>query len=115
MLLPHVWVVGSWSTFVLTAAAAVLLAANVWAMGGQATERASRRSLLAASPALLAVSSCCGAPAALFLGTAAVASLWAATPWILGATVSMLALSLRSLLRRPDAGQEPGSSRPLLP
>lgn len=86
LLLPHLWVVGSWSTFVFIAVAAILVAANVATVTGRravAPECNPRpRGLLAVAPSLFAVSSCCGALLALFLGTSAV-GLFKATPWLL--------------------------------
>lgn len=104
MLLPHVWLVGSLPTFVLIAVAAVLLGVNVAASldrppaGG--ARLPPRRTVLALAPTMFAVSSCCGASTALFLGVAAVGPLFAATPWILLATAVMLAVNLYLIRRR---------------
>lgn len=104
-LLPHVWVVGPWSTFVLTTLAGMLLALNVAAMmrARAALVRCPprRRGFLALAPTLLVVSGCCGAPLALFFGASAVVALYRATPWILvllGVTLAT-ALAKDSLVR----------------
>lgn len=106
MPVPHLWVVGAWSTFALIGVAAVLVAANVGvAVGRRGDACASRhRSLLAVAPAFLAVSSCCGAPAALFLGASAVAPLGRVTPWLLVATIVMLLGNLGLLVRGCGSG-----------
>lgn len=102
-LAPHVWLVGTWLTLSLIAIAAVLVAANVaaalrWDRGvGRCTARRGR--VAALTPALLVVSSCCGTPLALLLGTSAVVFLYQATPWLLLATVGFLAASL-AIVRR---------------
>ncbi len=120
LLLPHVWVVGSWSTFAFVAIAAVLVAANVVSVTGRQTVAPEcnprPRGLLAVAPSLFAVSSCCGMPLALFMGTAAVGFLFKATPWLLLITVAMLVGNLvlvRSATttlptHRPTAGSNPG-------
>jgi hypothetical protein len=113
MPVPHIWVVGPWSTFALTALAAVLVAANVAvAMDPRRGDAAwtRRRTLLGAAPAFLAVSSCCGAPVALFLGVSATVALARASPWLLAGTVAMFALNLALVRARGRAGR-PRSAR----
>lgn len=59
MLLPHVWVVGSWSTFAFIAVAAGLVAANVSTVAGrQAVAPEYTRVHAASSPSLLPCSRC---------------------------------------------------------
>lgn len=103
LLLPHLWVVGSWSTFVFIAIAAVLVAANVATVTGRqavAPECNPRpRGLLAVAPSLFAVSSCCGIPLALFLGAGAIGFLFKATPWLLLVTIAMLVANLMVMRR----------------
>lgn len=115
MLLPHLWVVGSWSTFAFIAVAAVLIAANVATVTGRravAPECNPRPSgLLAIVPSLFAVSSCCGMPLALFLGTAAVGFLFKATPWLLLVTIAMLAANL-VVMRRAARASLPSDETP---
>lgn len=107
LLFPHIWVVGSWSTFVFIGVAAVLVAANVATVTGRravAPECNPRpRGLLAVAPSLFAVSSCCGMPLALFMGTAAVGFLFKATPWLLLITIAMLGANL-FVMRRAEPG-----------
>jgi hypothetical protein len=97
MPLPHLWVVGAWSTFALTGVAAILVGANVAAaMRGRTPDSAcgKRPGFLATAPAIFAVSACCGTPTVLFLGSAAAAAFGRVTPWLLTATVLLLALNL---------------------
>lgn len=109
MLLPHLWVVGSWSTFALTGLAAVMVGANVASAmrrDAQGSCASRRREVLAVTPTIFAVSACCGTPAALFLSTAAIGLLLRATPWILAGTILLLAanLVLMRRSRRPREG-----------
>lgn len=96
MPLPHIWVVGAWSTFALIVAAGALAGANV-AAAMRASARgcsARRRGVLAAAPAVFAVSSCCGTSVDMFLGVSATVALLRFTPWLLAATVVLLVASL---------------------
>lgn len=100
LVAPKVWLVASWSTLALGGLATVLVGANVAAMlnpgrGGRPSAGADdRRAVTAAMPVLLAVSSCCGVPLALFLGASGVIFLYRLTPWLLMSTVALLAFSL---------------------
>lgn len=103
MPLPHIWVVGAWSTFALIGLAGVLAGGNVAAALRRVDRScaARRRGFLAAAPAIFAVSSCCGSSVALFLGVSASVALLRFTPWLLAATVALLASSL--ILTRNDS------------
>lgn len=115
MAVPHVWVVGPWSTFLLIAASATLVGLNLRAAlaRAEATARcAPRRGTVAAlTPSLLVVSSCCGTPLALLAGTSAVVFLYRATPWLLLATTAMLAFGLALQRRDPSSTRTTGRSR----
>lgn len=116
MPLPHIWMVGAWSTFAATAVAAGLVAATVIvSMGGTRTSvscTARRRGVVAVAPALFAVSSCCGTSVALFLGVSTTVALLRFTPWILLTTVLMLSANLILTVRgRSPAPRERGGSR----
>lgn len=104
MLLPHIWLVGSWATLSLTVSAGLLVAANVAQLLASDVVamrcHVPRRAVAAATPLFVGVSSCCGAPAALFLGASGVGLLYRATPWVLLATVVLLAANL-IVSRRP--------------
>jgi hypothetical protein len=110
MLAPHVWLVGSWSVLAFTGVAAALVAANVASLSAHralAPECNARpSSIVALGPSLLAVSSCCGAPLALFLGTTAVGFLFQATPYLLLITIVLLVANLL-LTRRAAADSHP--------
>lgn len=71
--------------------------------------RARRRGVLAAVPAGAAVPLCCGTPLAAFAGGAAVGTLFLWAPWVMGATVLLLATNVLLLRRRlrPRAGHRP--------
>lgn len=102
MLGPHVWLVGSWATLSLTGSAGLLVTANVGRMlaARSRSECGMPRGELAATlPLFVGVSSCCGAPVALFLGASSIGLLYRATPWVLLATVILLAINL--LTSRP--------------
>lgn len=98
LLLPKIWLFASWSVLVFSAIAAILVGANVTAITGRdaLAPECNRRSstLVALAPSFLAVSSCCGMPVALFLGSAAVGFLFEATPWLLLVTIGLLATNL---------------------
>jgi hypothetical protein len=103
MLLPHIWLVGPWSTFALTASTGLLVTANVAQLLPTGTDHACtvpRRGIAATAPLLIGVSSCCGAQVALFLGASTIGLLYRATPWILLLTVVLLAANL--LLSPPE-------------
>lgn len=109
-LLPHVWLVASWSTLLFVAVAAVMLGVNVALL---MRHRAcltgdARRTVGSALPAFVAVSGCCGAPLALFLGTSAVVALARLTPWLLLATIGLLSVNV-AVVRRAVC-QADGSS-----
>lgn len=106
MLLPHVRVTAPWSTLAFTALAGALVTANVVAAMGRAQRSLfcrPGRGVLAAAPALFAVSSCCGTSAALFLGVSATVPLLTVTPWLLLATVGLLSANLTLTLRATSA------------
>lgn len=107
LLLPRLWVAGSWSTFAFLAIAAVLVAANVATVTGRqavAPECNPRpRGLLAVAPSLFAASGCCAMPLALFLGTSVIGFLFKATPWLLLVTIAMLGSNLMVMRRAARA------------
>lgn len=108
-LVPHVWLAGSWATLSLTPSAGLLVTANVGRL--LATRPGPecgvpRRGVAAALPVFVGVSSCCGAPVALFLGAGSIGLLYQATPWILAVTVLLLAVNL--FAARPPHHQSAG-------
>lgn len=112
LIAPHVWLVASWSVLSFTASAAVFVTANVAVMlrrGTAGSVAALGRSDTAAMlPALVGVSSCCGSPLLLVFGAAGVSFLYRVTPWLLLATVGLLAVNLVLQLRR-DADDDPAA------
>lgn len=102
-LLPHVWLVASWSTLLFVAVAAVMLGVNVSLLMRHRArvtgDTNARRAVGSALPAFVAVSGCCGAPLALFLGTSAVVLLARLTPWLLLATIWLLSVNI-AVVRR---------------
>jgi hypothetical protein len=106
LLVPHVWLVGSWATLSLIASAGLLVTVNVGQMlaaRSGPTCAVPRRGVAAALPLFIGVSSCCGTPVALFLGASSIGLLYQATPWILAVTVLLLAVNL--LVARPPHQQ----------
>lgn len=95
-LFPHVWLVGSWATLSLTVSAGLLVTANVARLltPGSGSRHAPRQGPVAAVPLFVGVSSCCGAPLALFLGASSIGLLYQATPWILLGVVALLMANL---------------------
>lgn len=110
---PHVWLVASVWTLVFAAGAAGFLAADVALRLRPRVEAATaavcaRGRLGAVVPAGLGVSSCCGPSMGVLLGTTVMAALYRFTPWVLAATVVVLAFDIRRL-RGP---QVPAPGRP---
>ena len=113
--LTGVWMVvaGRWSILVpwLTVAFCVLGGALVaWivsmALRLPEAERCSarRRGVMAVTPAALTVPVCCGAPLVAFAGGAAVGALFRLTPWLMGASLILLATdAVRLRLRLSEA------------
>ncbi|MFP5371095.1 MAG: hypothetical protein ACLGI3_10155, partial [Actinomycetes bacterium] len=62
----------------------------------------------------VAVSGCCGAPFALFLGTSAVVALAGLTPWLLLATIGLLSANIAVLRRSAfiDSESSPEGAHP---
>jgi hypothetical protein len=109
--LDGVWVVafGRWSAVVpwlavgFASAGGLLVAWTVaLALRLPAVERtrARRQGVLGALPACATVPVCCGAPLAAFAGAAAVGTLFRVTPWLMGASLLVLAANVALLRRR---------------
>ncbi len=114
-LLPHVWLVASWSTLLFVVVAAVLLGVNLALLTSRRAGHVTpRRAVASALPAFVAVSGCCGAPFALFLGTSAVVALVSLTPWLLLATIGLLSVNIAVLRRSAciDTGSSPDQADP---
>lgn len=111
LVVPHLWLVGPWSTLLLTAVASLLVSANVSTLILRAPEEECRlrpQTAGALATPLFAVSSCCGTPAALFLGAGSVSFLFRLTPWLLLATTAMLAVNLIRIRIPIAEGSRPG-------
>ncbi|MCI0635974.1 MAG: hypothetical protein L0206_18970 [Actinobacteria bacterium] len=116
--LTGVWLVvtGRWSILIpwLTMAFCFLGGALVARIASMAlrlpdAERCSarRRGVMAATPAALTVPVCCGAPLAAFAGGAAVGTLFRLTPWLMAASLFLLATDAVRLRLR--LGEAPGA------
>jgi hypothetical protein len=92
--LPHVWLFAPWWTLVSATAMAALVGLNLWqstrlALGGRASCRLRRASLLTLLPAELSGPLCCGAPLVALLGAPALLSL-ALAPYATGLSLLLL-------------------------
>lgn len=102
-LAPHVWLVGSVWTLVFATGAAAFVAVDV-AVRLRPAACPRPGGLRAVVPTALGVSSCCGPSVGILLGTVLMAQLARLTPWLLVATIVLLALDIRRL-RPPPTGR----------
>ena len=102
----HVLLATSWAVLVFLVVAGTLFALTVGMTLGLArcagTCRPQAKGVAAATPAFVAVPTCCGAalPIGATLGGSTLVPLTSATPWVLLATVALLSASLTLLARR---------------
>lgn len=105
-LTDHLLLSTSWTVAAFLVLAGALMAVNTGLIVGLARSGAACRpqagGVAAAAPALLAAPTCCGAglPLGFALGGGTIAPVLAATPWLLLATVILLAANLALLHRR---------------